>query len=156
MAKFSELRRGGGADTAARVPAGVALRQALLTPAVATILADGRVEDAELDQLKSLCAFSPIYRDTDGAALEALAEAAHAAIEREGVEGAIAAAAESLSPALRRTALCFAARIAATDGAVDAAEEDVLDRTVRLFAIDAATFDKVCEVVTMMQHDEDA
>ena len=153
MAKFSELR--GGTPVPPMTGTDVPLRQALLTPAVATIVADGSVADTELDQLRSLCAASPVFREIGGAELEALVEAAHASIEHRGTEPAIAAAARVLSPALRRTALALAAHVAAADGRVDPSEEAILEQTALTLGIDDGTFDRICEVVTILHHGED-
>ena len=78
MVKFSDLR--GGVNSRNGGP--TSLRQAVLTPSIAAMIADGVVEDMELDQLRNLCAFNPLFKGVDGTALEELVNAVYEDVTR--------------------------------------------------------------------------
>ncbi|MCI4662145.1 MAG: tellurite resistance TerB family protein [Neomegalonema sp.] len=132
------------------------IARAVLTPAVSTMISDGSVHDSELSQLTNLCSFSPIFVPYDAQALSSLVQDIIGKIEAEGHDAVIAQAAEHLSPSLRETALCFAARIALADGRLDDGEKASLAQTGYHMQIPASIFEKVIEVVAMMQRPANA
>lgn len=150
MSIFSRLRG------AVRERPAEATARAVLTPAVSTMVADGSIDRSELTQLCNVCSFSPIFFQTSQKELEAMVGAVIDEIRRSGHDATIAAAARGLSPALRETALCFAMRIAFADGRVEEGERNSLARTATHMEIAMPTFEKIIEVVAMMQRPPNA
>jgi len=149
MVKFSDLR--GGVNSRNGGPN--SLRQAVLTPSIVAMIADGVVEDMELDQLRNLCAFNPLFKGVD---LEELVNAVYEDVTRQGADAAIKAVASRLSPALCNTAICFAVRIAWVDRSVDAEELATLERSAELLSVQTEVLRYIQEVVAMMQYSEGA
>lgn len=129
-----------------------AVARAVITPAVATMVADGSVSDAEMHQLINLVAFSPIFTPgVDPARVRPLIDEIQRDVERKGHQAMMRAAANALSPALRETAMCFALRVALADGRIEEGEKDALVAAAGCLQISRAVFDRIFEVVMMMQ-----
>ena len=141
---FTRMRRAG---------AGVNERmaRAVLAPAIATMLADGRVDDSEVEQIHNLCSFSPIFSSFNQEQLRLMIKEDAIELERIGEDAAIANAARLLPPTLCETAFAFAARVAAADGKVEEREDEVLTKIVRLMGIPVEARDKILDVVIILQ-----
>ncbi|MEO0621461.1 MAG: tellurite resistance TerB family protein [Pseudomonadota bacterium] len=125
--------------------------RAVLVPAICTMLADGEVEDEEIAQLDNVCAFSPIFAGFDGDQMTALVQGVMDDVRAQGRQAVLEGAGSALTPALAETALCFAARIALADGQIEPGEKAALLKTGQVLRIETATFQKVLDVVSMMQ-----
>ena len=130
----------------------IAIARAVITPSVSTMIADGRIDAAEIAQLHNACSFSPIFAGIGVDKVTALVEEIIAEIRDKGHQQAIADCAAVLSPALRETALCFACRIALADGRVETAEEKSLILTGQHLEIPIETCEKILEVIGMLQN----
>lgn len=128
-----------------------AIARAVLVPAVCTMVADGEVESEEIAQLDNVCAFSPIFAGLGPEEMQEIVHAVMAEIAADGREAVLERAAASLTPALCETALCFAARIALADGEMEPGEKAALLKTGQTMRIETASFQKVLDVVSMMQ-----
>ncbi len=144
MSIFSRLRSGGrtSANDVAR---------AVITPAVSTMIADGSIANAENDQLINMCRLSPLFRGFSGKEFSAIIVGIIDEIERSGHEATIAGAATTLTPALRETAFCFAARMAGADGKIEEGELASLQQTALHMEIASEAMGKILDVVAMMQ-----
>ncbi|MEM9144718.1 MAG: tellurite resistance TerB family protein [Pseudomonadota bacterium] len=127
------------------------IARAVLVPAICTMVADGEVEDEELAQLDNVCAFSPIFAGFEADQMTAMVQGVIAAVRADGRAAVLEEAAGVLPPALRETAFCYAARIALADGQIEPAEKAALLKTGQLMRLETATFQKILDVVTMMQ-----
>ncbi len=148
MSIFNRLRGSSGGDTA--------LAQAVLTPAVSTMIGDGEVDSSEIAQLINACSFSPVFFQLKESDLKGLIPTIIKEIKANGHDAAIQAAAGKLSPALRETALCFAVRIALADGKIEDGEKASLGQTAHHMQIAPDTFGKIFEVMVMMQRGPNA
>lgn len=145
---FSGLR-GRGVDS-------LDLSTAVMVPVVAGMLADGLIDDDEVRQIRSICAWSPIYiRNTVEQDTEIINRAIRM-VEREGAEGMCRQAADLLSPALRETAFVFAVRLVFADGHVGSSEEKLVEQLAGWLSLDAARARSFVETVSVMQHSADA
>lgn len=143
--------RGRGGTTIAMIDDPLA--RAVITPAVSTMVGDGSVNEAENAQLNNLLAFSPIFRDHGPAAISAMVQHILESIERIGHEATIQQCAQELTPELRRTALCFAMRIALADGRIEDGERASLTQTGHHLGIPPEEFGQIFEVIVMLQQD---
>lgn len=150
MGLFSGLAgKGAGAGAALDAPTGV------MIPIVAVMLADGAIDDEEVRQIRSICAWSPIYlansmdRDTE------IIMRAIRIVEDHGAEAACHKAREALSPGLRETAFVSAVRIVFSDGHVGAAEQRMIENLAQWLQIDSARARMMIETVSIMQHCSD-
>lgn len=129
---------------------------AVMVPIVAAALADGSIEDSEINQVRSICAQSPIYaRNTRDQDTDIIVRAVKL-VESEGREIMCRRAAEVLSPALRDTAFVFAVRMVFADGHVGSAEEILIDELTEWLSIESARARSFVETVAIMQHTADA
>lgn len=149
MGLFSKLRN-------MTKPNDSGIAAAVLVPSVSTMIADGEVNDAELLQLSNVCAFSPIFLPLGADAVMDMAKDIIDDISREGHMPVIERAVAKLSPALRETALCYAMRIALADGHLDDGEKAALSATAGTMDVSVESFNKIFEVVVMMQRPETA
>lgn len=129
----------------------LSIAQAILTPAIATMISDGEINKDEASQIANLCAFSPIYEKVDHGLLDSMIEHGINEVIVHGGEMAVRRACGSLSPAMRETALCFAIRIAMADGTINDKERHSLVETAVLLDIHSEIFEQILEVVAMMQ-----
>lgn len=143
MALFSRLRGGSAPDTT--------IARAVLAPAVLTMAADGRIDDSETMQITNLCMFSPIFAPLGGKVVADLIKSILQDLGKRGADAVITECGQTLSPALRETAFCYAMRVAMADGVLDEAEKTVLGGTASRLMLDEATFGKIVDVVAMMQ-----
>lgn len=127
------------------------LARAVITPAVSTMVGDGEVNQAENAQFNNLLAFSPIFRDHGPAAISAMVQHILESIKQIGHEATIQQAGEALTPELRRTALCFAMRIALADGRIEEGERASLSQTGHHLGIPPEEFGQIFEVMVMLQ-----
>ncbi len=129
----------------------VEIARAILVPAVSTMIVDGEIHHRETAQLANICGFSQVFApigpdDTSQLSMDIIDE-----IKKDGHATVIERAAQSLSPALRETALCFAIRIALADGRLDEREKQAIKMTVQIFDISDDIATKIFDVLTMMQ-----
>ena len=125
--------------------------RAVLTPAVSTMVGDGEVNEAELAQINNLIAFSPIFFEHGPATVSAYIQHTIDQIAKKGHEATIRDAASQLSQPLRETAMCFAIRMALADGKVEEGEKNSLAQTGHFMEIPPETFQKMLEVLAMLQ-----
>ncbi|MBO9445161.1 tellurite resistance TerB family protein [Ruegeria sp. R14_0] len=143
MALFSRLRGGSSQDTS--------IARAVLAPAVLTMAADGRIDDAEVIQLTNMLTFSPIFLPLGGKATGELIKTVLKDLQKSGPDKVITESAQLLSPALRETAFCFAMRVAMADGVLEESEKNVLSGTASRLQLSDQAFESIVHVVTMMQ-----
>lgn len=129
---------------------------AVMVPIVAAMLADGRVEEAELEQIEALCRASPIFERNSPAENDFLISRAMRAIEDHGLKAACEHARAYLSPALRETAFVHGVRVIFSDGYVGRLEKEVLEQMIEWLEIDESRARMMIEVVSIMQHPETA
>lgn len=145
MGLFSGLM---GKGTAGPLDAG----SGVMIPIVAGMLADGSIDDDEIRQIRSICAWSPIYaRNSVDRDTEIILKAIQL-VEDIGAEAACERAREALSPALRETAFIFAVRMVFSDGHVGSKEEKVIESLAGWLALDPARARMLVEAVSIMQH----
>ncbi|WP_420587199.1 tellurite resistance TerB family protein [Ruegeria sp.] len=123
----------------------------VLAPAVLTMAADGRIDEAEVVQLTNMLAFSPIFLPLGGKATGDMIKAVLKDLQKSGPDKVITESAQTLSPALRETAFCFAMRVAMADGVLEESEKNVLSGTASRMQLSQESFDSIIQVVTMMQ-----
>lgn len=148
MGLFSGLR-GKGAEA-------LDVSTAVMVPMVAAMLADGEMDDSEINQIRSICVWSPIYarntRDQDtNIILRAIKR-----IKDAGTEPMCREAAELLSPGLRETAFVFAVRMVFADGNVGQSEEKLIEQLSGWLSLDSGRARSFVETVSVMQHTADA
>lgn len=124
---------------------------AVLTPAVLTMVADGRVEPAELAQLGSLCALHPLFSEITPEMLMRMIRDIVLETADHGGPAVGKAAAARLSPGLRETAMCFAMRVALADGSLSESEQATVAGMASLLDLPPESFAKIFEVTAMMQ-----
>jgi uncharacterized tellurite resistance protein B-like protein len=148
MGLFSGLR-GKGIET-------LDLQTAVMVPIVAAMLADGTIEDDEINQIRSICSWSPIYaRNTRDQGTEIILRAIKHT-KGDAAESMCRQVAELLSPGLRETAFIFAVRMVFSDGHVGQSEEKLIENLVVWLELDGARARSFVETVSVMQHTADA
>ncbi|RED13852.1 tellurite resistance TerB family protein [Pontivivens insulae] len=148
MALFSRLRGSKGPDTT--------IAKAVIAPSVLTMAADGRIDNSEIAQLANLCGFSPIFFGIEGKVISDLINQIISDVRAKGSEQVLREAAGVLSPALRETAFCFAARISLADGTIDRAEEATLAATAAVLEVNRDVLNKILDVVVILQRPANA
>lgn len=150
---FSRKRRqeqDEGGDPVADTPG------AVLAAAVSAMVGDGEVNEAELLQLSTLCALSPIFAKISAGEINARTQAIVRRLSAEGHEAVIRRAAAQLSPRLRETAFAFAARIVVADGVINDEEVAAVNALGRWLEIDIETGRKILDVMRIMQRGPEA
>lgn len=132
------------------------VQTAVMVPIVAAMIADGRVKDEEMRQIRSVCEFSPIFERNSTAQNEFLIAYASQIIDDKGLEPACKWAGGFLSPALRETAFVHAVRVIFGDGYVGQIEREVVEQMVNWLQIDSSRARMMVEVISVMQHTESA
>jgi uncharacterized tellurite resistance protein B-like protein len=130
----------------------VDISTAVMIPLVAAMLADGRVDDREIEQIHSICASSPIFERNSAAEIEHLILRATHILENEGLARAFGKTAQVLSVHLRETAFVHAVRVIFSDGYVGELEEQAVEQMIELLSIDRERARMMAEVVSIMQH----
>ncbi|RYD98133.1 MAG: hypothetical protein EOP61_15890 [Sphingomonadales bacterium] len=125
---------------------------AVMIPMVAAMAADGNIDDDEIAQIRSICVWSPIYATNSRDQDTQIILRALRLVGDHGAEAACTKAAEVLSPALRETSFCFAARIVFADEHVGLREQKFLEDLIPLLGLDAGRARQIVEVVSIMQH----
>lgn len=125
--------------------------KAVLTPAVLTMVADGRIDPAELAQLGKVCSLTPIFADFSAEELMAMIGDILIECSDHGGPSLAQAAARSLSPALRETAMCFAMRVALADGGLAESEKETIAGMASLLLVAPESLAKIFDVTVMMQ-----
>jgi uncharacterized tellurite resistance protein B-like protein len=149
MGLFSNLR-GKGAEKSLDVST------AVMVPIVSAMLADGQIDDDEVVQIRSLCAWSPIYarnsrdEDTD------IILRAIRLVQDEGAGEMCRKAGAFLSPGLKETAFLFAVRVVFADGHVGAAEQQLIESLAGWLGVQEMRAGMLVEAVSIMQHPADA
>lgn len=131
-------------------------QKAVMTVMVAAVKADGNIEDDEVAQIRSLCAWSPIFARNSKEQDTALIVFADNFTADEGLEGAVRKAGEALSTALRETAFCFATKIAFADGYLGEKEKAFLSQLVSWLKIEEDRARQIVEVVAIDNNDTSA
>ena len=129
---------------------------AVMVPIVAAMLADGSIDDNEVSQIRSICAWSPIYARNSVEQDTSIIVRAIRMVEDEGSDAMCSKAAALLSPALRETAFVFAVRMVFADGHVGRSEEALVERLAGWLSLDGARAQSFVETVSVMQHAADA
>jgi len=132
------------------------LQTAVMVPIVAAMLADGSIDNSEINQIRSICAWSPIYARNAVEQDTNIILRAIRFVEQEGAETMTRKAAELLSPALRETSFVFAVRMVFADGHVGRSEEELVERLTDWLSIDAIRARNFVETVSVMQHSANA
>lgn len=127
-------------------------QKAIMVVIVAALKADGRVEDNEVKQIRSICAWSPIYSSNSKDEDTELMNFADDFTDKEGIVSSIVIAAKSLSPALRETAFCFATRVILADGSVGDGEINFLEGLARDLAIGEEKAGQIIDVIATMSN----
>lgn len=129
---------------------------AVMLPMVAAVMADGEAGDDEIRQIRSICAWSPIYaRNTMDEDTQIIQRAARIYVD-SGAQSACERARDALSPALRETAFIFAVRLVFSDGHIGQGERTFIEQLAGWLALDAARARMLVEAVSIMQHQADA
>ncbi len=101
---------------------------AMLALALYMALSDGSIDDDEYDALLAMYA-TVLGDEADEVTLDELIEDGNEALESEGLDACLAAAAEQLpTTELRRAAFDWCASMAAVDGELDADERALFER----------------------------
>ncbi|MEO1456316.1 MAG: tellurite resistance TerB family protein [Pseudomonadota bacterium] len=144
MSFFAKLRR-------ATPPASEDIPRAVMTPAVAAIMADGEMQQEEVTQLSNLCAFSPVFAHIEPKRLADMVRELIAEIMDTGGDTVLREASLKLSPELRETAFCFVVRVVMADGTVEAREKDALSRIADILQLEAGAVADIYRVIAMLQ-----
>lgn len=142
--------RGRNAESVDDVPT------AVMTPIVAAMLADGRVDEAEVLHVETICATSPIFERNSSVQNERLILHVTRMVEDRGPEAMCKLAAQTLSPALRETAFVYALRVIFSDGYVGEVEREVVERLTDWLTIPEARAAVMIDVASVMQNGVDA
>lgn len=149
MGLFSGLR-GKGADTT------LDLSTAVMVPVVCAMMADGEIDDSEVAQIRSLCAWSPIYaRNSADRDTEIILRAIRL-VQSEGAEQMCRKASSVLSDGLKETAFIFATRIVFADGHVGTKEQQLVESLAVWLGVQEQRARMLVEAVSIMQHTIDA
>ncbi|MBN2629115.1 MAG: tellurite resistance TerB family protein [Rhodobacteraceae bacterium] len=147
MGLFSNLRSAVGA---APSPAESNAR-AVLTVALLTAAADGKIEEIEFHQIVNMCTYSPIFHAVGPKRTMELAQEVLADLRKTGAEACFASAKAVMTARLAETAMCFAVRTALADGSVDQSEIQTLSAMGERLGLPFATFEKIFDIMVMMQ-----
>lgn len=128
-----------------------AIAKAILTPSVLAMIADGSIDNSEVHQLANLCGYSPIFASMAPDDTITLLNQILSDFNETGPMPVLMAASKALPMPLRETAFIFAARIALADGVLDEEEKKTLAVTARVLGLSKDSFDKILDVVLMMQ-----
>lgn len=128
-------------------------QKAVMIVIVSAVKADGRISDVEVAQIRSICAWSPIFARNSQEQDSYLIQFADNFTDEHGVEGAVQRAAARIPSPLRETAFSFATRISFADGNVGDSEQRFLASLMQWLALDQSTARKIIEVVAIMNRD---
>jgi len=129
---------------------------AVITPIVAAMLADGRVDEAEVLHVETICATSPIFERNSSVQNERLILHVTRMVEDRGPESMCRKAAAVLSPALRETAFIYALRVIFSDGYVGDLEREVVSKLTDWLGIPEDRAAVMIDVASVMQNGVDA
>ena len=129
---------------------------AVMTPIVAAMLADGRVDEAEVLHVEMVCATSPIFERNSAVQNERLILHVTRMVENRGPETLCRQAAVMLSPALRETAFIYALRVIFSDGYVGQSERDVVENLTSWLELPAERAALLIEAASVMQNGVEA
>lgn len=129
---------------------------AVMTPIVAAMLADGRVDEDEVLHVETICATSPVFERNSSVQNERLILHVTRMIEDKGAEAMCRKAAITLSPSLRETAFMYALRVVFSDGYVGETEHDVIENLANWLSISDERASTMVDVATIMQNGVDA
>lgn len=125
---------------------------AVMIALVAAMLADGHVDDREIEQIQSICRSSPIFERLSQAEVETLIVRATQILESEGLSPSFEKVAHALSGNLRETAFVHAVRVIFSDGYVGDIEQHVIEQMSGLLSIAPERARAMVEVVSIMYH----
>lgn len=146
MGFFNKLR------TAAASPApNEAAARAILGVTLISGIADGGLDEREYDQLVSLCAFNALFQDLGQQKCRALLVEIADTLKRQGPKAVLAQAAAVLTPRQAETAMCFAARVALSDGRLQDGEIAALLVMGQSLGVSEETFKQIVSVMIMLQ-----
>lgn len=145
MKLFAGLR-GQGADAELDTPA------AVMVPIVAAMVADGRIDDDELEYIHFICGSTPIFERNSKADNEYLINRSMRLIEDHGIEGMCRKAANLLSPALKETAFVHAASVVFSDGHLGRLEKETIENMIAWLEINPERARMFVEAVSVMRH----
>ncbi|WGM39524.1 tellurite resistance TerB family protein [Caulobacter sp. NIBR1757] len=129
---------------------------AVMTPIVAAMLADGRVDENEVLHVEAICATSPVFERNSGLQNERLILHVTRMIEDKGAEAMCRKAAQVLSPPLRETAFMYAVRVVFSDGYIGETEQGIIENLTGWLSISEERATAMIDVATIMQNGVDA
>lgn len=129
---------------------------ALMTPIVAAMLADGRVDESEVLHVETICMTSPVFERNSNVQNERLILHVTRMIEDKGAEAMCRKAAQILSPPLRETAFMYAVRVVLSDGYIGEAEQSLLESLAVWLLIGEDRASTMIDVASIMQNGVDA
>jgi uncharacterized tellurite resistance protein B-like protein len=129
---------------------------AVMTPIVAAMLADGRVDESEVLHVETICATSPVFERNSSLQNERLILHVTRMIEDKGAEAMCRKAANTLSAALRETAFMYSVRVVFSDGYVGDTEQAVVANLADWLSISDERANIMVDVAAVMQHGVDA
>lgn len=142
--------RGRGSETVDDIPT------AVMTPIVAAMLADGRVDEAEVLHVETICATSPIFERNSAAQNERLILHVTRMVEDRGPEAMCRLAAGTLSPPLRETAFIYALRVIFSDNNVGDLEREVVGNLANWLEVPEPRAAMMIDIASVMQNGVDA
>lgn len=120
-------------------------QRAVMTIVIASIAADGEVDDEEIGRLRSMCVRSPLFAANSSDQDLTLIKFANATLAQLG-DGAIEKAAATLRPDLRETAFAFACEMVLADGSVGESEDRFISKLAAALQIDQSVGDAIVNV----------
>lgn len=125
--------------------------RALLTPSVYVAAADGKLENSEIDQICSMCAFNPVFQTIGAARTHELIKDILAKFGHEDVKATFEQTAAALDQPMRETAIAFAIRVSIADGHLDEMEHKTMVAFAVQFGVEPEQFNKMLDVLAMLQ-----
>lgn len=160
MGLFSKMRSGKAGGAAEQVGAQVHglhdIARGLVTMPVLMAGADGKIEQAETNEIISLCMQNSIFLQLGGEATGALIGSVARDINTRGRAAVFEDAVRALPMKLRETAACFAIRVAISDGSIDPNEMEMLKQMGAGLEIPVERFIQIFDVLMMLHRSEAA
>jgi tellurite resistance protein len=149
MALFSKLR--GTAASAPPVNSAETAARGILSISFLAAAADGKIEEAEVLQIMSMCAYSPIFHAIGHKRTHEISAEVLKDLRSQGANALFESAKAVLSQPLRETALCFAIRASLADGYLDPSEKNTLAAMGDRLGVSADDFVQMFNVLAKLQ-----
>jgi tellurite resistance protein len=127
------------------------IARAVLSIPLLVAASDGKLEEAELNQITNMCSYSPIFHAVGAQRTFDLAKSILTDLQKKGGEAVFQSAKDTLSAKLCETAICFAIRTALADGYLAEEEKKMLVLMGERLGVPEATFGNIFEVMAMLQ-----